>query len=139
MNALVYAMRASNTPSLPAPDGLIKATFYRHLHWSMPLLPWFASVGSEVPAELFQNIIPKSNVHVVEDHSVIEGNVSEEVPSSSGAFDTIGNEVHPFAKEHRELGTTRGMTDQFKEVAFVNPHVHKRSDTPTYFLSWRNA
>jgi len=135
MNALVYAMRASNTPSLPAPDGLIKATFYRHLHWSMPLLPWFASVGSEVPAELFQNIIPKSNVHVVEDHSVIEGNVSEEVPSSSGAFDTIGNEVHPFAKEHRELGTTRGMTDQFKEVAFVNPHVHKRSDTPTYFLS----
>jgi hypothetical protein len=44
-------------------------------------------------------------------------------------------ETHFIAKEYREVAMRGEMTDQFKEAAFVNPHVHKRSDTPTYFLS----
>lgn len=135
INALVYAMRSSNGPSLSQPDWLVKAAFYHHLHNCMPLLPWFASIGASVPASEFQLIADPSETTFVSDSTPLEPSVIQNEPPSAAPFDTYVPEVHFHAKENRELPTRHGATDQFKETAFVNPHVHKRSDTATYFES----
>jgi hypothetical protein len=138
VNALVYALRSANSSSLPAADWLVKAAFYRHLHQAMPLLPWFASIGASLPAEAFQMVSDVSNTHFVVDSTPNERSpVDQDIPSS-GPFDRHVYETHFVAKELRELSTPHGQTDQFKEVSFVNPHVHKRSDTATYFESVRS-
>jgi len=137
MNAFVYAMRSANSASLPSPHWLVKAAFYRHLHKSMPLLPWFASIGASLPAEVFQNVVPVSNTTFVTDLHPSDGTPLDHTTSSSGPSDLFVPEVHFHAKEHRELSGPHGQTDQFRETAFVNPHVHKRSDTATYFESVR--
>jgi len=135
INALVYAMRMSNGPTLPGPDWLVKATFYRHLHWCMPLLPWFARIGASIPATEFQMVAPMSTDHRPSEELPIEPEVVEALEGSTGPHENFVPETHWIAKEYRELNTSRGQTDQFKETSFVNPHVHKRSDTPTYFES----
>jgi len=135
MNALVYAMRRSNGPTLPAADWVIKAAFYRHIHWCMPLNPWFAQIGATLPASVFQSVLPVSEEHFVEEGVVNDpGHIKHNV-GSTGPLEVYIPEVNSVAKEYRELNTSRGQTDQFKETAFINPHVHKRSDTPTYFES----
>lgn len=135
VNALVYAMRASNGPSLPGADPLVKACFYRHMHWCMPLLPWFAGIGASLDAAVFQSVVPMTNDTTPLDPPPVEQATADAEPSSGAAFEAYVPETHPFAKEFREEATPCGQTDQFKETAFVNPHVHKRGDTPTYFLS----
>lgn len=137
MNAIVYAMRSANSPSLPRPHWLVKAAFYRHIHKCMPLLPWFASIGASLPAESFQNVVPVSNTTFVSDLTAAEPVIGDLCLPSTGPVDTHIHETHFVAKELRELHTRHGQTDQFKETAFVNPHVHKRSDTATYFESVR--
>jgi hypothetical protein len=135
MNAVIYAMRASNSASLPAPHWLIKAAFYRHMHKNMPLLPWFANIGASLPAEVFQNVVPVSNTTFVSDHCLHEADPVDYSTPSSGSDEMYVHETHFHAKETREMATRHGQTDQFKETSFVNPHVHKRNDTATYFLS----
>lgn len=135
MNALVYEMRSSNSGSLLAPSSLIKATFYRHLHWSMPNLAWFANIGASVAPSAFEMVLPVSS-----DSPPADVSPEDVVPAYSKPFatppnDNMTEEFHSFAKEDRELPTRFGMTDQFKDNAFVNPAVHKRNDTPTYRLS----
>lgn len=135
VNALVYAMRMSNGPSLSGPDWVVKASFYRHLHWCMPLLPWFARIGASLPAADFQMIAPMSTDQRPLEHDVVDIIPIDALEQSTGPHDNLTPETHFIAKEYRELNTSRGQTDQFKETSFVNPHVHKRSDTPTYFES----
>jgi len=136
MNAVVYSMRETNSPSLTQPNWLIKAAFYKHLHECMPLLPWFASVGASIPASEFQNVTPASTTHFVVEGEVLDPSALEPVAPSTAAVENYVPETHFDAKEDRELRVGNlGQTDQFKETAFVNPHVHKRGDTPTYRLS----
>jgi hypothetical protein len=135
MNALVYAMRATNSPRLDEPNWMVKAAFYRHLHWCMPSNPWFARIGASVPASEFQQVLPASVEHFVADHDPVDCSPIEPTLGSTGPHGTYIPEVNMLDKEHRELNTPRGQTDQFKEASFINPHVHKRSDTPTYFES----
>jgi hypothetical protein len=135
MNALVYEMRASNVGSLLAPSSLVKATFYRHLHWSMPKLVWFANIGASVDACYFQNVIAATNDTFVSDTTANDSVPSYSRPTATPPDDSLVEEFQPWAKEHREVGTRFGQTDQFKDNSFVNPQVHKRNDTPTYHLS----
>jgi hypothetical protein len=135
INALVYAVRSSNSSQLAGPDWLVKAAFYRHMAWSMPNLPWFASIGASVAVENFQQILPAARFHVVEEGLASSHSPVDATPPSDGPVDNIIPETHFIAKELREEVSRGGATDQFKETAFVNPHVHKRNDTPTYFLS----
>jgi len=135
MNALVYEMRATNTGSLLAPSSLVKAAFYRHLHWSMPKLVWFANVGASVPASAFQHVIAASNETFVSENACDDVVPAYSRPEATPPHDNLIEEFHPFAKEDREASTRYGQTDQFKDGAFVNPAVHKRNDTPTYRLS----
>jgi len=135
MNAIIYAIRSTNTSSLTAPDWLVKAAFYDHMHNSMPLLPWFASIGASIPASEFQNQIPAATTHFHSEGTVVDLPVNDTCLPSDAPEECFVPETHWLAKEHREM-TVRGChTDQFKECADVNPHVHKRSDTPTYLLS----
>lgn len=135
MNALIYSLRESNSSTLPCPSNLVKAAFYRHLSWSMPMLPWFATVGASVPASLFQSVSAKAASHEVVDFTSTNVGIVDNQVSSSGPIEAYIPEIHFIDKEHREANTSRGQTDQFKETCFVNPHVHKRGDTPTYFKS----
>nr|QTH80200.1 MAG: RNA-dependent RNA polymerase [Pestalotiopsis deltaflexivirus 1] len=135
MNALVYAMREGNRDHLTRPSWLVKAAFYEHLSNCMPMLAWFAPIGATIPASEFQMIVPAASEHFVTDSSPNEPDMTEAVIPSTGAHDNIVPETHFVAKEFRELPGRGGTTDQFKETDFVNPHVHKRSDTGTYFLS----
>nr|UAW09565.1 MAG: RNA-dependent RNA polymerase [Aspergillus flavus deltaflexivirus 1] len=136
INALVYAMRESNTASLPAPHWLIKAVFYRHLAWCMPRLPWFAKFGATVPVSEYQSIMPASEFTKVNEPPVGDAKAEAHFISAEGPLDAIDWEPQPWAKEHREAKTPFGLTDQFKEDGRgVNPHVHNRRDTPTYQLS----
>jgi len=135
MNALVYEMRATNTGSLLAPSSLVKAAFYRHLHWSMPKLVWFANIGASVPASAFQHVIEASNDTFVSEGVYSDVTPDYSRPEATPPHDNLVEEFHPFAKEDREASTRYGQTDQFKDGAFVNPAVHKRNDTPTYRLS----
>lgn len=137
MNALVYEMRASNVGSLLAPSSLVKAAFYRHLHWSMPRLPWFATIGASVPASEFQHVIPATNETFVSEVSAADSVPVFDVPHATPAFDNLVPEFHITAKEYREVSTEHGQTNQFKETDFVNPQVHTRGDTATYHLSRR--
>lgn len=137
VNALVYTMRSSNSERLLAPSSLVKACFYRHLHWAMPSLPWFAMVGNSraLGPEDFQNVTPACRYHPVVEPTPSDLLPQEERFSSSGPVETIDPEIHPWDKQSREVGFRGALTDQFKEANFVNPHVHKRGDTPTYLLS----
>jgi hypothetical protein len=135
VNALVYALRSSGGATLPGPDWLIKAAFYRHLAWTMPRLPWFAAIGASIPASAFQNVLPACPQAVAVETAPVDATPADPGPSPAGPLDNHVRETHQVAKELREAPTRHGATDQFKEVHFVNPHVHKRSDTPTYFLS----
>jgi hypothetical protein len=137
VNALVYAMRASNGPSLSGPDWLVKAAFYHHLHNCMPLLPWFATIGASVPPSEFQLVADPAATTFPAPEAVLDPTPTESTLPSTAPSDSYVHEVHFHAKENRELPTRHGATDQFKETAFVNPHVHKRSDTATYFESVR--
>jgi len=135
INSLVYAMRMSNGNCLSGPDWVVKASFYRHLHWCMPLLPWFARIGATIPPSAFQMVAPMSSDRRPSDGVVSDFVVSDHIETSTGPHERFVPETHFVAKEFRELNTSRGQTDQFKETSFVNPHVHKRGDTPTYFES----
>jgi len=97
--------------------------------------PWFAEIGASVAPENFQQVLPVSHEHFVQDTSPEEPAPLDALVGSTGPHDVFVPEVNMVAKEFRELNTSRGQTDQFKETAFINPHVHKRSDTPTYFES----
>jgi hypothetical protein len=135
MNALAYEMRASNVGSLLQPSALVKATFYRHLHWSMPKLVWFANIGASVDASHFQQVIPATNETFAQDATAVDNIPKSDKPSATPPDDRLVEEFQPWAKEYREVGTRFGQTDQFKDNTFVNPPVHKRNDTPTYQLS----
>jgi hypothetical protein len=135
INALVYCVRAGNSNQLLQPDWLIKAAFYRHIKRCIPCLPWFADIGASVGVEHFQQVLPVSNYHVIDEGSTSEMLANEAVQPSDGPIENLVPETHFIAKEHREERVRGGGTDQFKETAFVNPHVHKRNDTATYFLS----
>lgn len=138
MNAIVYAIRSSNTSGLTGPDWIVKAAFYRHLHTVMPMLPWFATIGSSVHPSMFQNVASPAVASSASDLAPCDTYPFDPPVPSSGPFDTHIQETHFVAKELRELPTQHGQTDQFKDIAFVNPHVHKRSDTATYFESVRS-
>jgi hypothetical protein len=135
VNALVYAMRAGQSASLQGPDLLIKACFYKHMHNCMPNLVWFAKAGASIPAAEYQQVLAVCDTTFPNEPSPVEASPSEAVLPSAAPFDTITMETHFWDKEHREVAVKGQQTDQFKEASFVNPHVHKRGDTPTYFLS----
>ena len=65
----------------------------------------------------------------------MDGKVIDPARGASPAFDNLPQETRFAAKDFRELPGRCGATDQFKETAFAHPHVHKRSNTATYFLS----
>jgi len=135
MNSLICAVRSGCAPNLTAPSSLVKAAFYRHLEWCMPSLPWFARVGATVAAAEYQSVFPAVEYHAVEDAGPSDPGPGDHTISAAPPVDELTREVHFHAKEHRELPGPGGSTDQFKDVAFVNPHVHKRADTTTYLLS----
>lgn len=135
VNALVYGLRAANSDHLLGPDPVVKACFYRHMHWTMPSLPWFAMVGNSLTAADFQNVTPACTYTKVTDFPSAETLMQDHQMASTGPIDTFDTELHPFDKQRRELPVRGELTDQFKEANFVNPHVHKRKDTATYFLS----
>nr|QXN75447.1 MAG: RNA-dependent RNA polymerase [Grapevine-associated tymo-like virus 1] len=135
INALVYSMRAGGQAHLTQPNWLVKAAFYQHLAQCMPSLPWFCPVGSSVHpghASLIAPICPDSRPSSLE---VDEGAVHQETTTADSYHQHVVPETHWGAKEHREVPGRGGLTDQFKECSFVDPHVHKRNDTATYFLS----
>jgi len=135
MNALICAVRSGGAASLTTPSSLVKSAFYRHLEWSMPSLPWFSRIGADVAASEYQSVFPAVDFHSLQDSSPDAGQVDDHIVSAGPPVEEICREVHFHAKEHRELPGATGATDQFKETAFVNPHVHKRADTTTYLLS----
>jgi hypothetical protein len=135
MNALVYAMRAGGKPHLTAPCAIVKACFYKHMHNCMPNLPWFAPVGASVPVSAYQSVLPVAEFTPVVEGAPLETSLGEAEPCSSGPLDHPVLETHSIAKELREVSVRGQQTDQFKETAFVNPHVHKRGDNATYRLS----
>jgi hypothetical protein len=135
VNALVYAMRNGNSASLKGPDWIVKAAFYRHLAWTMPRLPWFAAIGASLSPGLFQSFTPAATTWRPLEEAPVEAHALEPAPTPAGPQENFIRETHPIAKEYQEVRTAHGMTNQFKETAFVNPQVHLRSDTATYFLS----
>lgn len=136
MNALVYAIREQGASRLITPDALVKAAFYRHLHLSMPALPWFAKVGASIDRSLYQNVFPAVTSHAVVDSNASDPSVGEGISPVAPPVENYISETHWNAKEHREVSARGGATDQFKDnPTFVDPHVHKRADTATYFLS----
>jgi len=135
LNALVYAIRSSNTDSLQGPDWIVKAAFYRHLSWCMPMLPWFAAIGASVPDEAFQLLLPKAATQAPIEDLVVVSHVTETLVPASGPVQPYVPEVHMKDKEFRELNTPHGQTNQFFHGRFINPPVHKRADTATYFES----
>jgi len=132
LNAILYSMRADNLHTLLDGNDLTRAVFYAHLHSCMPNLKWFANVGATLGADAYQSVVPACNTHLVADLSVRDSEAVEPVAGSSAFVDTVIHETHPFAKEFREVACAGLQTDQFKETAFVNPHVHKRGDHATY-------
>lgn len=135
MNALVYAIRSQGGHSLVRPDAVLKAAFYRHLHLSMPSLAWFAKIGASVPRGEYQSVFPAVFRDVAVETAVDEPGCVEVPCPVAPPVDTYIRETHWTAKEYREVPGRGGATDQFKDLAFVNPHEHKRSDTATYFMS----
>jgi hypothetical protein len=135
INALVYTLRHRNTATLARPSVLVKAAFYQHLAHCMPTLSWFRPVAATMPAEMFQFCEPVSDNWFPEDSAPVDPKPVDAEPGACGPVDHYIAEPHPIAKEFREVTTAHGATDQFKETDFVNPHVHKRGDTATYFLS----
>jgi len=135
LNALVYAIRSSNTDSLQGPDWIVKAAFYRHLSWCMPMLPWFAAIGASVPDQAFQLLLPKAATLAPIEDPIVVDHATETLVPASGPVQPYVPEVHMKDKEFRELNTPHGQTNQFFHGRFINPPVHKRADTATYFES----
>jgi len=132
LNAILYSMRAGNAPTLLNGNDLTRAAFYAHLHSSMPRLKWFANVGATVDIGKYQSVTAASNEMTAVEFSVAEGSSSDHLIPSEAFIDHNIPETHWAAKEFREVGRAGLQTDQFKETAFVNPHVHKRGDHATY-------
>jgi len=135
LNAVLYSMRAGNLPTLMAGNDLTRATFYAHLHASMPNLKWFANVGATLDIGHYQSVTAASNEMTAIEYPVAEGSRSEHLIPSEACVEHHIHETHWAAKEFREVGRGGLQTDQFKETAFVNPHVHKRKDHATYKLT----
>jgi len=135
LNAILYSMRAGNSPTLLNGNDLTRAAFYSHLHSCMPRLKWFANVGSSVDVGLYQSVMAASNEYFVAEGPVVEGHSCDGVIPSEACVEHHIHETHWHAKEFREVGRGGLQTDQFKETAFVNPHVHKRKDHATYKLT----
>jgi hypothetical protein len=135
LNAILYSLRSDNLPTLLNGNQLTRAAFYSHLHSCMPRLKYFANVGATLGAGAYQSVVPACETHFATEHPCQDPGPVEHTAPSAAFADTAIHETHWAAKEFREVACAGLQTDQFKETAFVNPHVHHRKDHATYKLT----
>jgi hypothetical protein len=136
LNAWIFEFHHAQSPRLVRPVPNVKAAFYAHLHQCMPNYAPFAAVSGTTVQENIRELMSMPEYSVPQLTEAECEELSETTPRQAAVDAEILAEYQMWDKPDRETREgNQGATSQFRETAVVDPHVHRRTDRPTFAKS----